>query len=479
MSYDGKSPMFKKKIKAKKMFWDRIRVIGFCGILLVFFVIGLLFFMRPDKSVMEKRKLAEFPSVKAETVANGEYFNELSTWYADTYPMRESMISFNSKLKNMYGLHGNELHGDVAANVDEIPDADDSGKAPTIAPVITTEAGKDDKGKDDKKASSSDAAKKETTEEEGYNVKDPEHGKDGTLTGKGEVAGTVYISGGKAFNVYYFGQDNADYYASVINTIATKIPKGVKFTEMLVPTAFGVYLGENIQKDLGGSDQGKAIDYMYGMMSEDINKVKVMDILKDHNAEYLYFNTDHHWTPLGAYYAYYRWCQSREIVPHTLDQFETVEYPDFLGTFYAASGQSETLRQNADTIIAYIPMGTNECTFIEGGMEIPWNVVYDVSDYPDSGKYSCFIGADNELCTIVNPKIKDGSACLLIKESYGNAFAPFLVDHFEKTFVVDYRYSSKNLVDFIKQEGIDEVIILNNMEAITSEHSNQMLYLFP
>ena len=476
MSNDGRSPMFKKKVKGKKIFWDRVRVVGFCAILFVFFVIGLLFFLRPDKSVLEKRKLAKFPEAKGEKLINGEFFTELSTWYADTYPMRESMISFDSKLKNMYGLHADELHGEVAANVDEIPDTDDSGKAPTVAPIITTEAPSSNK---DKKASSSDAAKSETTTEEGYNVKDPEHGKDGTLREKGEEAGTVYISGGKAFNVYYFGQDNADYYASVINTIATKIPKGCKFTEMLVPTAFGVYLGENIQKDLGGSDQEKAIDYMYSMMSDDINKVRVMDILKDHNAEYLYFNTDHHWTPLGAYYAYYRWCQSREIVPHTLDQFEKVEYDNFLGTFYAASGQSETLRQNADTIIAYIPMGTNDCTFIENGVEIPWKVVYDVSDYPDGGKYSCFIGADNELCTIVNPKIHDGSACLLIKESYGNAFAPFLVDHFEKTFVVDYRYSNKDLVEFIKQEGIDEVIILNNMEAIHSEHSNMMLNLFP
>ena len=82
--------------------------------------------------------------------------------------------------------------------------------------------------------------------------------------------------------------------------------------------------------------------------------------------------------------------------------------------------------------------------------------------YPAAGaKYNCFIAGDNPLSEIHNPNISDGSSIVVVKESYGNAFIPFLVDSYEYVYVIDYRYWSGDLADFVIDNGIDDVLFLN------------------
>ena len=59
-----------------------------------------------------------------------------------------------------------------------------------------------------------------------------------------------------------------------------------------------------MQEAVGSSNQGDAFDYIYGHLDSSIVQVPVLDVLRQHNGEYLYFKTDHHWTADGAYYAY-------------------------------------------------------------------------------------------------------------------------------------------------------------------------------
>ena len=56
---------------------------------------------------------------------------------------------------------------------------------------------------------------------------------------------------------------------------------------------------------------------------------------------------------------------------------------------------------------------------------------------------------------------------LLVKESFGNAFAPFLVDSYEYVYVVDYRYYEGTLSQLVQNKGVDDVIFLNNVVAST------------
>ena len=470
------SPEYKRRVKRSRQFWSMIRVYGFYLTLIIFMIIGFLIWLRPEESEIEKRKLATFPELTWAGLWKGSFFQDMGTWYTDTYPTREKMLGQGSSVKELYGLHGNEIHGDISKKADDIPDSPDSGKKAGIIDTGTTAAPKKEDSTQAVNPSTEKQVEPLTTE--ATTEKLPDGTKHGDFE---ETIGTLYIMDGQAFSIYYFNKDNSEYYASMVNTVRSKLPDNVTLYDILAPTAWGALLGKEIQDELGGSSQEEAINYIYGLMDDKVKAVPAHDNILRHNAEYIYFRTDHHWTVMGAYYAYEAWCKSKGIEPHSTDYFKkTYSFDGFLGTFYASSEQSPKLGNNPDTVLAFVPNGTNDEVFTDNnGEQMNWNVIRDVSEWARTSKYNCFIGGDNPYTVIENPTITDGSACVLIKESYGNAFAPFLVDHYQYVYVIDYRYYEGNLTQFVKDKKVNDVILLNNMEALSVSRANTILALFP
>ncbi len=125
---------------------------------------------------------------------------------------------------------------------------------------------------------------------------------------------------------------------------------------------------------------------------------------------------------------------------------------------------------NPDSVDAYIPMATNDMTYTDtDGTEVDWHVIEDVSTWNENSGYSCFIGGDKPLAVIENPDLDDGSSCVVVKESYGNCFVPFLVDHYQTVYVIDFRYTQNNVMDFVKEHKVQDLIIMNNISIIASE----------
>ncbi len=464
----------KKKRRIRKQ-WN-LRIIHiFEVVLIVFFVIGILIPLRPEKSDIEKRELSKFPTLSWSSIWDGSFFEGVSTWFSDTFPFRESFLSMGSGLESMYGIHTQEIHGNTNAVADEIPDSTDTVVTP--APVLTVTA--TPTATPTPTAAATATPEASVTETPTAAPTEEPATQDGTIHDNPEVAGTVYIADNKGFEIYYFNRGGADAYASMLNTVRSNLPSSVNVYDMLAPTNFSVCLDENIQSSLGGSSARDAFNYIDSLLDTSIIQVPVLDTLINHNAEYIYYNTDHHWTALGAYYAYRQFCSIKGITPHELSYFTEVEYPGFLGTFYSYSNQSEALANNPDTVKAYIPVGTNDETVTdETGASYSLSVVNDMTDSSAGSKYSAFLGGDNALTEINNPNITDGSSCVLIKESYGNAFAPFLVDHYQHVYIIDYRYYNQNLSSFISEKGINDVIFLNNSDALSEANSESMLNMF-
>lgn len=460
----------KKKIRKK---WN-LRIIHiFEGILAAGFLLGIIIPLRPEASDLEKRELAEFPALSWEAIWDGSFFGDVSTWFSDTFPFREALLSAESGIENMYGIHTEEIHGNATAAADAVPDA-----AVTPAPVVTIapEETESSSAAAEDTASSSASGDASTSESAGESEEVLE---DGTIHVEPEAAGTIYISGNTGFEIYYFNQSGADSYASMLNTVRAAIDDSVNIYDIMVPVKFSVMLDDTIQENLSGSNAKDVFAYINSMLDPDIIQVSVIDELIRHNAEYLYFNTDHHWTALGAYYAYVQFCETKGLTANDLSAYTEAVYDNFLGTYYSYSNQSDALASNPDTIYAYLPMGTNDTTVTdENGETREGYVIYDATEYSPGNKYLCFLGGDAALIEIHNPNITDGSSCVLVKESYGNAFAPFLVDHYEYVYVVDYRYYTDNLTDFISSNNIDDVIFLNNAFAISESASGYMLDMF-
>ena len=456
---------YNENTKKSRRKWSRRLIYGFSACIAVFFIIGLLFPLRPKNSELEKRELAQFPAFSFAALWDGSFFEDVSTWFADTFPFREQLLSAQAGVENLYGLKGEEIYGQTGQTADEIPAVSQTAPVITTAPTVTD---------------SPVLTPEPITEPAAETTPEPENLPDGSIHNIPEVAGTVYIADNRGFEIYYFNHGGADAYASMINTVKSRVGSQVNVYDLLAPTNFGVCLDENVQESLGGSSQKDAFNYIYGMLDPSVKQVSVYDELVRHNAEYLYYNTDHHWTALGAYYAYRQFAQVKGITPHALSDYTEQAYPGFLGTFYAYSNQSEALKNNPDTVYAYVPIGTNDATITNAnGSTFVWNIVNDMSDSSAGLKYNCFIGGDNPYTEIYNPTITDGSSCVIIKESYGNAFVPFLVDHYQTIYVIDYRYYQGNLTQFIQEHGVNDLIFLNNADALSERNSETILGLFP
>ena len=395
--------------------------------LVFFFIVGCLFWLRPKVSESEKRELTKFPKFTVSGFLSGEWTSAVSLWFSDTYPMREGMIEANDKMHSLYGVQD-----DVYAEGGGV--ADDIGVG-------------------------------------GMGDIDDEIKLDSNAGSGGESIGGFYCVGDTAYELYYFSQNNSKAYAQIINKTAEKLKGKVNVYDMIVPLAYEFALGDDIRSSLGASDCSDAINYMYSGLSSDVKSVDICKNMAKHKDEYLYFRTDHHWTALGAYYAYEAFCQAKGITPTPLSSYQKLEFEGFLGTLYDKT-KNEKLGNNPDTVEAYVPMGTNSITVVEkNGNTNTYSVVNKATDswYPKANsKYNCFIAGDNPLSTIHNPNITNGSTIIVVKESFGNAFIPFLVDSYEYVYVVDYRYFGQNLCDFALEKNADDILFINNVIA-TSE----------
>lgn len=391
-----------------------------------------IFLPRPDESEIEKRKLTEFPRFTWGSFWDGGWFSGIDTWYADTYPLREALIAGNKAVQSLYGVRsevivGGENQGEVIPDIGE-----GKGELPTLP-------------QDDPE------------------LKEEEPPRDGNVNADGEMISGIFVSDNVGYGLYYFVQKNADWYAAILNEMDKRLEGRAQLYSLIAPINGGVLLSDARQQELHVSDQRESIRYIYSRMAEDIKTVEVFDALRAHVDEYIYFHTDHHWTALGAYYAYTQYAAAAGLTPHTLEQFEKVEYPNFLGTYYSVSGIT-SLGANPDTVIAYKPMGTNKMKMTMQNDEVyDWFVVNDVSTYGSSMKYGTFAGGDQPYNVVENPEITDGSACLVIKDSYGNALIPYLVDHYQYLYWVDFRHYKGSIYDLVEEKNIKDVLVLQQI----------------
>ena len=433
------------------------------------FLVGA-FGTRPAYSESEKRALTELPEFNFTGMMNGNYFSGIEKWFSDTFPFKERILGMESRLEAAYGVGGEAYYGNKKDFVeDTIPET-----AESLAPVV-------------------ELIPKEETEETPEETIDKYHtlvetNEDGTLKVDtepretveitGEQAGNIYVNNNRAYEIFYYNQGGSVKYASVINTIKAMLPE-CNVYDILVPNSFGVELDQSLQEELGSGNMADAFNYIFSLMDPSVHRISVFDTMSLHKDEYIYFGTDHHWTGLGAYYAYGDFCKEKGITPHELSEYQHVDYPGFYGTFYFATNRNEALKANPDHVEAWIPMGTNDAIIVdENGTEYKSKVINDVSEANAGRKYNCFLNGDNAFTMISNPNITDGSSCVVIKESYGNAFAPFLVDHYQNVYVVDYRYYKDNLRQFILDNKVQDIIFVNNVQAITERVSDEILSVF-
>ncbi len=470
----------KKKSSEKKI--AELKAACFFGTLFAVFFVGLMWFLRPSVSETEKRELAEFPKFTIAGLIDGSYAKGVDLWYSDTFPAREFLVSMSAHIHSLYGdrssqfINKGEQGDDIPDPIPPVGDETDPPEtdSPGTDPTETDETeGPSETGEPPVTSTPvTDPPETNPPETNPPETDPPETAPPGKGDGNndvpGEMAGSIYLKGDAAFGIYYFNKKRVDSFAEMMNRTYDAIDGKANLYCLVAPISSGVVLDKSVLDKLGGSDQSRAISYVYSLMKSGIKKISVCDALSAHKNEYIYFRTDHHWTALGSYYAFCEFAKTKGIKPYPLSSFETRTFEGFLGTYYASS-QSQRLKNNPDTVTAYVPMGTNSMKMVTSkGENLKWNIIRNVEKYGAGVKYSCFSGADQPFAEAHNPNITDGSTCVVVKDSYGNAFIPWLIDQYEHVYWIDFRYYKDKLPDLIAEVGADDVIYVVNIYNVSS-----------
>ena len=175
--------------------------------------------------------------------------------------------------------------------------------------------------------------------------------------------------------------------------------------------------------------------------------------------EDIFYRTDHHWTTLGAYYGYAALMEALGRGEEVLGpgEFERKIYPlsnQFCGTLYSQSG------------IHWLMPDTIEFWADEDGLSVTsWrdgtpkeSSLYDFPRLGDKDKYAAFLGGNQPLCVIRN---QAGTGKLLaLRDSYADALAPFLAQHFEEVHLLDLRYYRGSPAQYAEENGIGQIVVL-------------------
>lgn len=239
---------------------------------------------------------------------------------------------------------------------------------------------------------------------------------------------------------------------------------------MLVPTASEI-LTQKLPPFATGFDQNGMLDELYERLPEG-TALDVRDTLKEHADEYIYYKTDHHWTTLGAFYAYQAWAEAMGFeVPALSEVTQTPVSDEFRGTVHSKLN----LDISKDTMYRFELPNTPSKVQVTLDMASKMDSMYNEKYLSMKDKYSYYLDGNHGLTEIASNS--DGKGTLLIiKDSYSHCFAPFTAANYKKVYLVDFRYFNMPISQFIKQYGVTDILVLYNaITFATDTHSGAFI----
>lgn len=424
-----------------------------CGFMLLFvMLVGLISTFDKDEvySESERRQLKTKPKMTISGLIDGTYFAEYRDYYADTFPNRESLMKGNTTLNGFYYFGGIGSKDSASLVIDFNANAAQQGEAlkATEDPDATTDG----------------------TEETEEPVKKPTE-----PLAAAEQLGSVVLIGDSAFDVPHADNNQIIKYAQAVTAIADTLGSNVQTFSMPVPNSSEFYTHKEYHT--GKTSQIAMFDVVKNNIGSNVTFVDAYSVIEKHTDEYIYFRTDHHWTHLGAYYAYTALCNTAGFTPVNRDDFATGQWDNFVGSMYtyvANYPQGQVLKNNPDTVYYWKPSAniTTTCynsTALKNGYAM--GTICRVGEDVDN-KYLTFMGGDHPIAIVETDTV--GPCILVIKESYGNALISWLTNHYSKIILIDPRqYYGKNsdidLAAFAESQGVNQCLVINYPMMLNSD----------
>lgn len=295
-----------------------------------------------------------------------------------------------------------------------------------------------------------------------------------TLSGKQEINGVFTVDNRMIQGFKDYDEKNVDQSINAINKYAERHPD-MQVYMMLAPTSQELY-GSKIPSFAGLASEKAFIDEVYKKLDK-VTPIDCLSYLSGHADEYIYYRTDHHWTSLGAYYAYCAAAKTLGYSAYGQGSFniETAS-SDFLGTLY-----SRTLDDSIEPdVMEYYFLASGEpkveMTVNTGTELLKYDSLYVREFLEVKDKYSSFTGSNAPVVDI-KTDVDNGKSILLIKDSYAHSLVPFLSKHYSRVTMVDLRYIRTDLGRIVNLSDYDQTLIMYNALTFAEDQNLGILTL--
>lgn len=430
------------------------------GLIIVSGFVYLLFFKRETVSNEENRTLTTFPEFSFSNYFSGKYTEGIADYYDDTVHNRSQIKKFIAShllpLKGReYGDEAIVIYGNGFDGNDESPEPSSVSTEPvTTEPVNESETVTS-------AVTNTEAEQTQTTAATTL----PDNKNEAV---DGEIANNIVVANNRGIMLYGGGKANGLEYANSVNAYKSALGDSVNVYSMVCPTAVSYYMPENYL-NLTASEKDNIDNINAALVN--VTPVNVFDALLMHKNEDIYSRTDHHWQPLGAYYAAEEFAKTAGVPFADISEYETVSLPGYVGTLYGYT-KSAALINNPENFVYYIPKTETVTTRYTTSFTEPHgdSLLWDPTNMSNSNYYMVFSG--DEQITHVATSCQNGRNLVIFKDSYGNALLPVLTSSFENIYLCDIRYFDLNAISFVKQvNATDLLFAMNTFSATGGNHS--------
>lgn len=416
------------------------------GLLFAAFAVVFNTLPRSTYSELEKRELAKFPALTVEGLADGSLTSGVSAWFSDSEPFRDDFMALSMLIKDAIRLETGEenitFHASIDSDSSEPQDDHSAEPSPAMPDSLGT-----------------------ATEDPDFHVGADENAKIAN-------AGIIIVGSGervRALMAYGGSGKGCTGYAQAANKYKETFPD-VNIYCMVIPTAVEYYCPEKVRNRT--RPQRPTIDNVNSHLRPDVKAVDIYATLGAHAEEDIFLRTDHHWAPLGAYYAAEKFAEVAGVPFRPLSSYDRKVVHGYVGSMYGYS-KDIAIKKAPEDFVYYVPRDVTYTTTYTNytidenyrviGMGRPYKSAFFFRFKDGSGgAYCTFMGGDTKI-TCVRTSTKNGRRLIILKDSFGNAIPGYLFYSFEEIHVIDSRYFTKNMVDYVQENGITDILFANNI----------------
>lgn len=454
----------------------KICIVLWVGALLV---LGMFYVIAAPKeatySEAENRNLAGLPDLSFKSLIKGDYGNDIETYLLDRFPMRDTIIGVSNKVQGTLSLATHEEYLLVAEDsVDPLTAEEFTDNMENLLAQLeetsVEEEGTNVTGAEEVAKADGAEVLQEVVEEETKEDPPIEPKPEASIEDYPETLGVYMEMNGETYAKAYYKRDNVLAVTMVLNHYSQLLPKDGKLMFTVVPQS--VQANQFVNAAAKTAYYSEWDDVVNGLGNDNVYAFDSAEILTNAilEDEYVYFRTDMHWTPYGSYLVYKKMVERAglQACDYEQDFIHSLETP-FRGTYYRDNPSVYT-NVTPDDLDILTPKCSLEWRRITGKDE------YKLIDFINlnakkNDRYTVYLGGPAGPWTYAECDNDKEENCLVLMDSFGLGYLPFLTLNYKQIHYYDPRYFDKSVVGYSVAEMIKEYNIQDIYVIVGDLHS--------